>query len=90
MSVVVTGSIDSATQKRISRLLSTPAGSVPFDRAFGVDTSFIDDAPAALEGAMMVAFSRAILEYYPAYTISDISFVVDGSQITPTVVITDV
>jgi hypothetical protein len=88
--VVTTGTVDSAVLKRIRRLLSTPVGTVPFDRAFGVDLSSIDSAPAALEGAVMVAYSRAMLEYFPDYTISDISFAVDCNQITPTVVISSV
>jgi phage baseplate assembly protein W len=59
MSVIVTGSIDSATSKRISRLFTTPVGSVPFDRNFGVDLSSLDNVPAALEGALMVEQQNA-------------------------------
>jgi hypothetical protein len=87
--VTVSGTADAATLKRIRRLLSTPAGTVPFDRAFGVDTSSIDSIPTAIEGGIMVAYSRAMLDCFPDYSISDISFEVDGDKITPTVVIAD-
>ena len=87
--VVTLGTIDTAILKRIHRLLSTPVGAVPFDRNFGVDLSSIDNTPTAIEGALMVEYSRKMLEYFPDYTISDISFAVNDSQITPTVVITN-
>lgn len=86
--VEMTGSIDTATLNRIHCLLTTPVGSVPFDRNFGVDLSALDNIPAALEGAIMVEYSRKMLEYFPEYTISNISFAVDCNTITPTVVIT--
>ena len=85
--VVTAGTVDTATLKRIRRLLSTPAGSVAFDRNFGVDLASLDNAPAALEGALLVEYSRKMLEYYPDYIISDISFAVDCNKIIPTVVI---
>jgi hypothetical protein len=88
-SVTTTGSIDSATRARIKRLLSTAAGTVPFDREFGVDITFIDNTTSAMEGALLVAYTRALKKYFSEYKIASISFTVDNkaNTITPTVVI---
>lgn len=88
MSVQVTGQIPDADKKRIERLFSTPMGSIPWDRSFGVDTSGIDGTPAAMEGALLVAYAQALLEWFPAYTIENLTFAVDCNKISPKVVIT--
>jgi hypothetical protein len=87
MSVIVSGIIDQTDLNCIERLFSTPVGTVPFDRNFGVDTSILDDVPAATEGALLIEYSTKLDVYFPQYQISDISFSVDGNTVTPKVVI---
>lgn len=84
---IVSGSAPAQDLKRIARLFSTVAGTVAFDRNFGVDTSGIDGTPAAMEGALLVEYERKLLQYFPAYTIENIDFAVDCNIITPKVVI---
>lgn len=87
MSVQVAGNIPDADKKRIERLFSTPLGSIPWDRGFGVDTSGIDETPAAAEGALLVSYTQALMDWFPAYTIESLTFAVGCNKITPQVVI---
>lgn len=87
--VIVTGTVDQTVIKQIRRLFSTPVGSVPFNRAFGVDMTVLDNAPAAVEGALMVEYSRKMLKFFPDYIISSIDFKKENNKITPMVVISN-
>jgi len=83
----VNGNVTPAMIAGVYRLLNTPAGSVPFDRNFGVDTASIDNTPAAIEGALLVEYTRKIKMYFPTITITDITFLITNNVITPKVVI---
>lgn len=85
--LVTTGDIDPAVLRRISRVLSTIKGTVPFDRNSGVDLNSIDSVQDAVGGLLMVEYCRCMLQHFPDYKITDISFQVDGGKVTPTVVI---
>lgn len=87
--VIITGTVDQTVIKRIHRLFSTPVGSIPFNREFGVDLTVLDNAPAAVEGALMVEYSRKMLKFFPDYIISRIDFKKENNQITPMVVISN-
>ena len=84
---IITGNVDAATIRRVYRLLSTPAGSVPFDRTFGVDPSSIDNVPRAVEGALMVEYVKKVKMYYPNLKIDSLSFKYQDTSIIPSVVI---
>lgn len=84
---IITGNVDPATARRVYRLLTTPAGSVPFDRLFGIDTSSIDNVPRAVEGALLVEYVKKLKKYYPALTITKLAFSYQGASIIPEVVI---
>lgn len=84
---IIDGNVDAATIRRVYRLLTTPAGSVPFDRLFGIDTSIIDNTPRATEGALLVEYAKKLKMYYPALVISSLSFSHQGEAIIPQVVI---
>ncbi len=85
--LAVTGNIGSQILHRISRLLSTEKGTVPFDRKFGVDFSAVENVHDAVSGQLMVEYCRSMLQYFPDYKITDISFRTDGGKVMPTVVI---
>jgi hypothetical protein len=87
---VVTGAIDQAILDRIARLLSTPAGAIPWDRAWGIDASVLDNPPAAVEGALMVEYTRKLHRHFPGLTVQSISFEYQGSHVIPKVVIAGV
>jgi hypothetical protein len=85
--LIITGNVDSALIKRVYRLFTTPAGSLPFDRSFGIDMSALDNTPAALEGALLVEYTQKLNMYYPELTISQLTFSQEVSTITPRVVL---
>lgn len=85
--VTVTSNIDAQTARRITRLFCTPAGSIPFDRAFGVDPDVLDDAPSALEGALLVEYASKLRRYFPGLYVKDLTFSSVGNSVTPRVVI---
>lgn len=83
----ITGNIDPSTVRRVYRLLTTPAGSVPFDRSFGLDMSILDNTPRATEGALLVEYAKKLKMYYPTLKISQLTFDYRGSTIIPKVVL---
>ncbi len=84
---IITGNVDPATIRRVYRLLTTPAGSIPFDRLFGIDPSSLDNAPRAVEGALLVEYAKKLKMYYSSLVISKLTFSYQGTSIIPKVVI---
>jgi hypothetical protein len=77
------------TINRVNRLFSTPAGSIPWDRSFGISTAVLDNTPSAVQGALLVEYIKKLKLYFPTLKISSISFSYsdNGSMIVPKVVI---
>lgn len=66
--------------QNIAVILSTPKGSVPLFREFGLDQSFLDK-PAPVAKVLMVALVREAIERWePRATVLDISFSEDPAQ----------
>ena len=66
--------------QNIAVILSTPKGSVPLYRDFGLDMSFLAK-PGPVAKVMMVAPVReAVDRWEPRATVLDVSFVADPSQ----------
>lgn len=84
---IITGNIDPATATRVYRLFTTPAGSVPYDRKFGIDMSILDNTPRATEGALLVEYVKKLKMYYPTLKISSLTFSYQGNSIIPEVTI---
>ena len=84
---IITGNIDPSTARRVFRLFTTLAGSIPFDRSFGIDSSYIDNVPRAVEGALLVEYAKKLKKYYPALKISSLTFSYQGTSIIPEAVI---
>lgn len=93
MATITTPLIDSNaaqdTIDRIQRLFSTPAGTVPWDRNWGISTAVLDNPPAAVQGALLVEYIKKLKMYFPTLKISSISFSYsdNGSKVIPKVVI---
>lgn len=69
-----------AVLQNIAVILSTPMGSVPMYREFGLDWAFLDK-PIPVAKVMMVAPVREAIERWePRATVLDVSFVDDPSQ----------
>jgi len=69
-----------AVLQNIAVILSTPMGTVPLNRDFGVDWSFLDK-PAPVAKALMVAPVREAIERWePRATVLGVSFSEDPAR----------
>lgn len=69
-----------AVLQNIALILSTPKGTVPLYRDFGLDWSFLDK-PTPIAKVLMVAPVReAIEQWEPRATVLDVSFSEDPAQ----------
>ncbi len=85
---LISSNVAQDTINRVNRLFSTPAGSVPWDRSFGIDMTVLDNTPKAVEGALLVEYIKKLKLYFPTLKISSISYSYSGSTITPKIAIT--
>jgi hypothetical protein len=87
---LISSNVAQDTINRVNRLFSTPAGSVPWDRSFGIDMSVLDNPPKAVQGALLVEYIKKLKMYFPTLKINSISFSYsdNGGTIIPKVAIT--
>lgn len=72
-----TNTVDEVLQN-VYVILSTPLGSVPLARNFGIDTSYVD-RPITIAKTMAVAAVHAALASEPRAEIKNITFTADNS-----------
>ena len=73
----------------LRNLILTPAGTVPLDRDFGLDTSFIGQTPDAARSMIAVELAEKTRRYEPRARIVSVDFDADtNGKITVKVVIT--
>ena len=65
--------VEAEVLRNLSNILSTPLGSVPGNRSFGIDMSFID-RPTMAARSMAVAAIHEAAKQEPRGTINGISF----------------
>ncbi len=74
----------SGTTSEISNTLktifTTPQGTVPFDRNFGVDMSILDEPVNLAQGKLIVEFARKVQLYEPRVKIKEVNFVTDDNN----------
>lgn len=70
-------------------LFSTPAGTVPFDRSFGIDWSIVDKPLQMAKGLLTVEYIEKVKKYEPRAKVKRVTFNCDGSKgiLIPRVVI---
>jgi len=61
-------------------LLLTPKYSVPLDRSFGIDMSFLDRPPLQARAAISAEIFQAIQKYEPRVKVERVSFTVGGTN----------
>lgn len=74
--------------QNIAVILSTPKGSVPLCRNFGLDMSFLDLPMERAKIAMIAPVREAVEQWEPRASVTDVSFAVDTSnpgRLIPTV-----
>lgn len=77
------------TIEKIKVLLSTPAGTVPFDREYGIDTTILDKPLTIAKALLRVEYIEKIKKYFENINVDRIMFendVIEGFLI-PKVVI---
>jgi hypothetical protein len=85
----IVGITDTTKLMQVYRLFTTMAGTIPFDRNFGIDPDILDDLPSSMEGRLLVEYEEKLMAYFPEFTISSLTFGTSDNKIIPTVVIAD-
>lgn len=67
--------------QNIRTILSTPVGSVPLDRDFGVDMSFIDRPLPKAQAEIASGIVNAIKTYEPRVSVKSITWTADADGI---------
>lgn len=70
----------SSVLQNIAIILSTPMGTVPLYRDFGLDWSFLDKPTPVAKVLMVAPVQEAIRKWEPRATVLDVSFSEDPAQ----------
>lgn len=75
--------------QNIQVILTTPAGTVPFDRDFGIDMNILDAPIGVAKAKLTVEYIKKIKKYEPRADVKKISFTTDATSgsLIPKVVI---
>lgn len=72
--------------QNVRTILSTPKGSVPLGREFGIDLSYLDSPTPVAEAKLTTEIIAAVKRYEPRVSITAISFTGDaGGKLKPVV-----
>lgn len=80
--------VDDDTLNRINLLLSTPKGTMPNDREYGIDISFLDNPINVSESLFVIEASYALEKYEKTITIESAEFVFNETTGEVTAIIT--
>jgi len=74
--------------QNVKTIITTPAGTVPFDRNFGIDWSLLDLPIREARAKLTVEYIEKIKKYESRASVKNISFEANGQgQLMPRVVI---
>lgn len=70
-------------------LYTTPEGTVPFDRTFGINIDFLDEPIQIAKGRLIVEYTEKTKRYEPRASVQEVLFDIHGQtgRILPKVVI---
>lgn len=72
--------------QNVKTILSTPIGSVPLDRAFGLDLSPLDAPTPLTQAELTPLIIEAVETYEPRVVVGEVSYKADGQgTLTPLV-----
>lgn len=63
--------------QNVRTILSTPKGSVPLDREFGIDLSYLDSPTPVAEAKLTTEIIVAVKRYEPRVSVTAVSFTGD-------------
>lgn len=75
--------------RNLKIIYTTPQGTVPFDRGFGIDVSILDEPMNIAKGKLTVELINQTKKYEPRAIVKQVTFDIDidNSKITPKVVV---
>lgn len=73
--------------QQLTILLSTPLESVPFDRDFGVNMSFLDMPPDEAKSLFLTQAAEKMEKYIPQLQLESVEFEMENGKLTPKVVV---
>ena len=66
--------------RNVQTILTTPLGSCPLYREFGLDVSYLDHQQDLAQNLFAVAAMEAVERWEPRVQVTSVSFVADGSE----------
>lgn len=66
--------------KTLKVLFTTPEGTVPFDRNFGINMSILDEPINLIQGKLTVEFIRKVQIYEPRVKVKEVTFCSDDNN----------
>ena len=75
--------------RNVRMIITTLAGTVPFDREFGINTDFLDLPLSQAQGRLTIEYIEKIRRYEPRVKVEEVTFTQDplNGVIIPKVVI---
>lgn len=70
----------SEISENINNIISTPEGTVPFDRDFGIDTSLLDEPINLAQGLITVEIIKKVQLYEPRVNVKEVIFITDDDN----------
>ncbi|WP_297429328.1 GPW/gp25 family protein [Clostridium sp.] len=77
--VTITGTT-SEIAENINNIISTPEGTVPFDRNFGIDMSLLDEPMNLATGLITVEIIRKVQLYESRVSVKEVTFESDDND----------
>lgn len=74
---VITGTTSNEIIQNINNIITTPQGTVPLDRNFGIDISILDEAINLVPGKLTVELVKKIQLYEPRVKVKEVTFTAD-------------
>lgn len=89
MEYTFTGSWRTELDRQLALLLSTPEGSMPLDREFGINMDFVDKPPETVKSLYTAEVTKKIPKFIPWVRVKEVSWSYgEQGHIRPKVVIT--
>ena len=77
---IIDGDLSDDIIKCLKNILSTPAGTVPFDRNFGIDYGILDEPVNIVPTLLTVEIIKKIRLYEPRVTVNEVTFTTDKNN----------
>jgi len=78
---------DEEIYQNIKVIITTPVGTVPFDRDFGIDYSMIDSPTEIAKGFLTVEIIEKVRKYEPRADVKEVLFNVIDEKIIPRIIL---